>query len=490
MIGQSFHGAPDNADELLALLESALDASDEGILVTNAHGRIVYYNRTLSKLEGLRREDVLGRHLTEVYQVTPEGSEHLTVVETGEPIRDLAKIHFTSDGRAINLVASTYPVFKGRRVIGACSICRDVTQIKDLVKENINLQKQMQVDGCEKSRVNGTRYTFKNFLHASPAMDRLVCQAEKAAKSDCAVMVYGETGTGKEVVVQSIHNASARRNELFVGLNCAAIPDALLESLLFGTAKGAFTGALDSPGLIAHAGKGTLFLDEINAMSLTLQAKLLRVLQERTYNRLGANKELPLSCRIIGSTNLDPWECIRMGTLRKDIYYRFAVFTIYMPPLRERPEDIEALSTYFINRYGKVYGQRDIQLDAGLKEAFLSYQWPGNVRELEHIIESSVAMLDPGESIVTCEHLPSYVRPKFTRKNAQFRRLDSQATLHEIMKDAERQVIIEALRINQGNISKSARSLGILRQNLQYRMRRLGLSNGTGSDGNSDIPNA
>ncbi len=478
MIRQSSYGATGSTGELLAMLESVLDASAEGVLVTDAQGRIVYYNEALGQLEGLRREDVLGRHLTEVYQVTPENSEHLTVVETGQPIRDLAKIHFTAEGRAVNLVASTYPVCQGDRVIGAFSICRDVTQIKDLVKENIHLQKQMQGEGREKNGANGTRYTFKNFLHASPAIDRLVLQAEKAAKSDCAVLVYGETGTGKEVLVQSIHNASARRDDLFTGINCAAIPDTLLESLLFGTAKGAFTGALDSPGLFAHAGRGTLFLDEISSMSTALQAKLLRVLQEKTYNRLGANKELLLSCRIIGSTNLDPWECIKMGTLRKDLYYRFAVFTIYMPPLRERQEDIEVLSAYFINRYGKVYGQRNVQLDAGLKEAFLSYQWPGNVRELEHVIESCVAMLDPGENIITYEHLPSYVRPKFTRKKVQFHELDNLTTLHEIMAEAEKQVISDVLRINQGNISKSARSLGILRQNLQYRMRRLGLKHG------------
>jgi arginine utilization regulatory protein len=483
MIRQSPHSAPVSDGALLELLKSALDASGEGILVTDAQGQIVYYNQALGQMEGLRQDDVLGRHLTEVYQVTPDTSEHLTVIETGQLIRDLAKIHFTAEGRAVNLVASTYPVFQGGSVIGAFSICRDVTKIKDLVKENIHLQKQMQEDGRSKSRANGTRYTFKNFLHSSPSIDRLVHQAEKAARSDCAVLVYGETGTGKEVLVQSIHNASSRRNELFAGLNCAAIPDTLLESLLFGTAKGAFTGALDSPGLFAHAGRGTLFLDEINSMSPTLQAKLLRVLQEMTYTRLGANKELPLACRIIGSTSMDPWECIRMGTLRKDLYYRFAVFTISIPPLRERPEDIEALSTYFINRYSKVYGQRDVQLEYGLKEAFLNYQWPGNVRELEHVIESSVAMLDPGESVITREHLPSYLRPKFTRKRVRIHKLESQASLHEIMKDAEKQVIIEALRDNRGNISQSARSLGILRQNLQYRIRRLGIKNSAGNDG-------
>lgn len=461
----------------LALLERTLDAVSEGIIVTDTRGIIVYYNKALEKMEGLKGSEVTGRHLTEVYQVTPETSEHMAVVKTGEPVKELTKMFFTAEGREVNLMAGTYPVFEEGRVIGAFSVCRDVTRIKDLLSRNIHLQKQAQSESGNNNHKNGTRYTFDHFIYASQTVDRLVRQVKKAAKTDCAILVYGETGTGKEVLAQSVHNASPRRTDPFVGINCAAIPETLLESTLFGTVKGAFTGSVNSSGLFEQAREGTLFLDEINSMSPQLQAKLLRVLQERTYRRLGANRELPVKCRIITSTSMDPLECIRRGTLREDLYYRFAVFTVFLPPLRERVEDIERMIIHFIKRYGSVYGQGSVRLDPGLKEAFLRYQWPGNVRELEHVIESCQAMLDPGEKIITFDHLPAYVRPRFApgKKLPALNHSSPRSTIHQILEDTERQVIEDALKDNHGNISRSARDLGILRQNLQYRIRRLGI---------------
>jgi len=461
----------------LALLENTLDAVSEGIIITDTGGRILYYNKALEKIEGLSEKEVTGRYLTEVYRVTPESSEHLTVVQTGEPVKEVPKMYFTAEGREVNLMASTYPVLHKGKVIGAFSVCRDVTRIKDLLSRNISLQKQVQSEGGRHPFKNGTRYTFENFVYVSRSMDRIVRQAQKAAKTDGTVLVYGETGTGKEVLVQSIHNASARQAKPFVGINCAAIPDTLLESILFGTVKGAFTGAVSGPGLFEQAGEGTLFLDEINSMSPQLQAKLLRVLQERTYRRLGANNELPVRCRIFTSTNVDPQECINNGTLREDLYYRFAVFTIILPPLRERPEDVEKLLSYFMHRYSGVYGQGDAGLDPELRIAFIRYQWPGNVREMEHVIESCLAMLEPGEDTVTFDHLPSYVRPRFV----QAKKLAApdpgavEGTLHTILEQAERRAIETVLLNNRGNITRSAGELGILRQNLQYRMRRLGI---------------
>ncbi len=470
-------GDDSNRAERLTMLENTIEAISEGIIITDADGTIIYYNRALERMEGLSRDEVIGRHLMDVYRVTPETSEHLTVVKTGKPFKELAKIHYTAEGREISLVSSTYPVYMGNKVIGAFSVCRDVTKLKDLLNEKVLLQKQMHGEEGRSGFKNGTRYTFADLVYASREMEKLVRQARKAAKTDCAVLVYGETGTGKEIIVQSIHNASSRRDEPFVGINCAAIPETLLESLLFGTVKGAFTGAVDSVGLIEQAGNGTLFLDEINSMSPSLQAKLLRVLQERTFRRVGGKKEIPVGCRIFSSTNMDPWECIINGTLREDIYYRFAVFTIYIPPLRERPEDIEALINHFIGKYGKIYGQPGVRMDPQLKEAFLHYRWPGNVRELEHVIESCMSMLDPDENLISFEHLPPHVSTRFAKKTVSrpFKRGTSSGTLHQILKDYEKQVIEETLARNGGNISRAARELGILRQNLQYRMRRLGI---------------
>jgi len=464
---------PDRSDRL-AVLEAVLDTVAEGVIATDEGGRIIYYNAALAAMEGLDPRAVIGRHLTEVYRVTRETSEHMTAVRTGEPVRERPRVFFTVDGREINLTGATYPVRAGGRTVGAFSVCRDLTRIKDLLNRNLVWQKQ--VAGMPP---NGTRYTFEGFVYRSRAMERLLRQAEKAAKSDCTVLVYGETGTGKEVLVQSLHNASPRRVRPFVGINCAAIPETLLESTLFGTVKGAFTGAVNSSGLFEEAAGGTLFLDEINSMSLTLQAKLLRVLQERTYRRLGAEKELPVKCRIFTSTNLDPQECIRRGTLREDLYYRFAVFTVFLPPLRERPEDVEVLADFFIRRYASIYGLEAVRLDGPLREAFARYPWPGNVRELEHVIESCLAMLEPGEETITADHLPGYVRARLVRRERpKVGTGFTQGTLHAILEETERRVIEEVLQRNQGNVTRSARDLGILRQNLQYRMRRLGIRAG------------
>jgi arginine utilization regulatory protein len=249
-----------------------------------------------------------------------------------------------------------------------------------------------------------------------------------------------------------------------------------LESTLFGTVKGAFTGAVDSQGLFEQAGKGTLFLDEINSMPATLQAKLLRVLQERSYRRVGSTRELPLECRIISSTNVEPYECIKKGTLREDIYYRFAVFTLFIPPLRERIEDIEELINHFIKNFRRVYGQVSAKLNPELKQALFSYDWPGNVRELQHVIESSLVMLNPDDKEINFEHLPSYIRPKFKQQISYSINYSFEGkSLNQILKDTEKQVIEDVLRSHGGNITRAAKALGILRQNLQYRMRKLGI---------------
>ncbi len=470
----------DDQEERLALLEQVLDAIYEGVIVTDTEGKILYFNKALEKMEGLKSSEVVGHYLSEVYQVSPKTSEHHLVVKSGKPYKEKARTYFTAEGKEINLAASSYPVCKKDKMIGAFSVCRDFTRIKDLINKNMTLHRQMQSKlEDDKPLKNGTRYRLDDFIYASDKIDRLINQAQKAALTDCPVLVYGETGTGKEVLVQGIHNASPRGDEPFIGINCAAIPETLLESTLFGTVKGAFTGAEDSLGLFQQAGRGTLFLDEINSMPPTLQAKLLRVLQERRYRRVGCTRELPLECRIVTSTNVDPYACIEQGTLREDIYYRFAVFTLFIPPLRERSYDIEELVTYFIKNFCRVYGQRDVELDPELKQAFLNYHWPGNVRELQHVIESSLVMLNPDENKITFEHLPSFIRPKFLQHKTQqtLKYAPVKHDLRQIIRDTERQVIEDALRSHEGNITRAARSLGIVRQNLQYRMRKLGIKN-------------
>jgi arginine utilization regulatory protein len=462
-------------DVLVQTFRHIFDSIEEGVIVTDRNGKIIFYNSEMAKLEELLSEYVVGKYLTEVYDaVTLESSEHLSVVLTGEPVLEKHKTYFTNRGKEVNIVASTYPVLENNEVVAVYSVCKNITKFKELLTKAIQGQDQIGPDG--RQRDNGTRYTFEAINYVSPIMEELVVSAKKAAATDAFILVFGETGTGKELLVQAIHNHSARRKEPFVAINCAAIPETLLESILFGTTKGAFTGAVESKGLFQQAGSGTLFLDELNSLNSALQAKLLRVLQEKMVRRVGGTAEIPIHCRVISSTNLDPWESVNNGILRKDLFYRLAVITLYVPPLRDRQEDIEALIHYFLNKYQRIYGLRNVSMSDKLKNVFLRYQWPGNVRELEHIIESALNMLD-GRKVITVDHLPHYLKSKFISRDgtiAGFYRKGS-GTLAYVLRETEKHVLREALKSHSGNITKAADSIGIARQNLQYRMKKLGI---------------
>lgn len=462
-------------DVLVQTLRHLFDSIEEGVIVTDRDGKIILYNSAMVKLEELLKENVVGRYLAEIYDaVTLENSEHLSVVLTGESILEKYKTYFTNKGKEVNIVASTFPVLENNEVVAVYSLCKNITKYKELLTKTMQLQDQIGLEG--QRRDNGTRYTFESINHASSVMQSLLVSAKRAAEVDAFILIFGETGTGKELFVQAIHNYSARKKEPFVAINCAAIPETLLESILFGTAKGAFTGAVESKGLFQQAGNGTLFLDELNSLSIALQAKLLRVLQEKMVRQVGGTMEIPVHCRVVSSTNVDPWESVNNGTLRKDLFYRLAVITLYVPPLKDRKEDIEALIYYFLKKYQKIYGLGSVIIGDELKDVFMRYLWPGNVRELEHIIESAMNMLD-GRKVLTIDHLPHYIKAKFLSQVGTISKSHKKgsSTLAQVLRDVEKQVLWEALKNHNGNITKAADSIGIARQNLQYRMKKLGI---------------
>ena len=461
-------------DVLAQALRHLFNSIEEGVIVTDCDGKIIFYNSEMAKLEELLSENVVGRYLAEVYDaVTLESSEHLSVALTGEPILEKHKTYFTNKGKEVNIVASTFPVFGNGEVVAVYSVCKNITKFKELLTKTMQLQDQIGLEGY---RDNGTRYTFESIKYASFAMQKLLVSAKKAAEVDGFILIFGETGTGKELFVQAIHNHSVRKKEPFVAINCAAIPETLLESILFGTAKGAFTGAVESKGLFQQAGQGTLFLDELNSLSVALQAKLLRVLQEKMVRRVGGTIEIPVHCRVISSTNVDPWESVENGSLRKDLFYRLAVITLFVPPLKDRQEDIEALIDYFLNKYQRIYGLGRVRIDDELKAVLNRYLWPGNVRELEHIIESAMNMLD-SRKVLTIDHLPHYLKSKFINQTGAYSEFYNKGsgTLAQVLREVEKQVLREALEDHNGNITKAAASIGIARQNLQYRMKKLGI---------------
>jgi len=461
----------------LKLLLAIVDTISEGVIASNSEGKIVLYNSRLESLEGRCRDQLLGKHITEAYDVDLGTSEHMYALKTGEPIVDV-NLNYIASNKEMHIVSSTYPLKAEGKIIAVYSISRDITGIRQLLLRTMDIQGNRARHKEKETPDNGTTFTLDDIVGQSHSVKQVIRKAQKAAISPSPVLVYGETGTGKELVIQGIHNAGASRNEPFVAVNCAAIPESLLESTLFGTVRGAFTGGEDRIGLFEQAGRGTLYLDEINSMPIGLQAKILRVFQEKKVRRVGAQAEKPIQCRMICSTNLEPWQCVEEGVLRKDLYYRLAVIQIYIPPLRKRPEDIEVLVDYFIKMYNRIYGKHHLQVSNHLMNLFKEHSWPGNVRELEHTIENSLAMVEADVDELTAYNLPYPLFPR-SNKNLRNDRSDGLNTLGEILADVEKKTIINSLKLHNWNITKAARGLGIGRQNLQYRMAKVGVKRPT-----------
>ncbi len=449
-----------------------LDKINEGVIATDRNGRIFIYNKQLAEFEDLDQEKVIGKRLVDVYEWSVESSEHMQVLNSKIPITEGNYRTITRLGRTNHLIASTYPVMKSGDAISAYSISRNVTKIREIYNRTVELLPFNF--GAHRDLKNGTRFTLEDIIHESSKMKSLVLEAQKAALNPSPVLVYGETGTGKELIVQGIHNGRPSSEEPFVALNCAALPESLLESLLFGTVKGAFTGSETTIGFFEQAKGGTLYLDEINSMPLNLQAKLLRVIQEKSFRRIGGTSEIKMKCKIISSVNKEPLACVRDGQLRQDLYYRLGVITLYIPPLRDRREDIPKLIDYFLAKYSQIYGNKNITVSEELSDTLKTYEWPGNVRELEHIFERAISLIEENEKL-TIYNLPPYLRNKLYIKKFTSGEESKLGSLNEILREVEKKVILNALETNQMNITRAAKSIGIGRQNLQYRIEKLGL---------------
>jgi DNA-binding NtrC family response regulator len=326
---------------------------------------------------------------------------------------------------------------------------------KRLERENLDLRQQLK-----------TRYRFDNIIGLSGKMQDVFRLVEMVSQTNTTVLIRGESGTGKELIAMAIHQNSPRAQHPFVAVNCAAIPENLLESELFGYEKGAFTGADRSkPGRFELAGEGTLFLDEIGDLPLSLQVKLLRVLQNREFERLGGLKPIPMRARIIAATNKDLEKEMREGRFREDLYYRINVFPIFLPPLRERKEDILPLVEYFTK---KLNNGQPVPLATETQQILLNYHWPGNVRELENVIERAVILSQGGP--IRPEHLPPHLQTS-SASPLPLTIPDSGIDLEEV----ERNLILKALEKARGNKSRAAALLGITRRKLYSMMERLGI---------------
>lgn len=319
-------------------------------------------------------------------------------------------------------------------------------------------------------------------LGESVPMKALRQQIALAAPTSGRVLIYGESGVGKELVAHALHQAGSRAQQPFVEVNCAAIPEELIESELFGHVKGSFTGAVeDKTGKFEQADSGTLFLDEIGDMSLRTQSKVLRVIEEQRFNPVGSGSNLAVDVRIIAATNKNLQEEIQKGNFREDLFYRLNVIPFYVPALREHAEDVPALANHYLTAFARTYGRRPKQISASAMECLVRYRWPGNVRELRNLIERLVIMV-PGARIER-RHFPSAIAqtPQHAKSvgsgNARLVAAGF-STLHEARAAYERDYILRKLEENRGNVSRTAELLGLERSHLYRKMKSLGIANG------------
>jgi PAS domain S-box-containing protein len=454
-------------------LRTVLDIGYDALVVVNETGFVVLVNRIFLDFIKMDEETVLNRPINEIL----ENSRLHVVVKTG--ISELNDIQFVDDKP---FVVSRLPIVKDGKVIGAVEKIsfRRVDELRELASrlETMNNRLTHFQTELKKARFRDRPFLFKDIVSVNPAMQALIRDAKQAARGLSTVLISGESGVGKELLAQAIHQDSPRREKAFVKVNCAAIPENLLESEFFGYDQGAFTGARreGKPGRLDMANGGTLFLDEIGDMPLSLQGKLLRVLQDQTFERVGGTKTVRVDLRFLAATNQDLDKKVMEGGFRKDLFFRLNVIHLPIPPLRDRTEDIVPLIYVFLRKFNEIFNMEvnDIAPDALL--ALQKYQWPGNVRELENVIERALNFAN--NDLIEVEHLPPHLRQNqsglyFNKKNEI--KENAVPVYRRQREDQEREAIIKSLRQPAGNRSEAARILGISRSWLYEKMKRFNI---------------
>lgn len=467
----------------------------EGVIITDPAGKVLFYNRTLAMIDDLTPEYAIGRPVTEIYDLTPERSMVMRCLRTREPLINRTFVYRTRLGKVINSIHSVFPLRRGEKLIGSICFVKDY----NLLESTIEAASGHLPRPSTASKGNGTRFTFRDIIGSSADFRSSVEKAILSAGTSSPVMLHGETGTGKELFAQSIHNHGPRAEGRYIAINCAAIPENLLEGVLFGTTRGAFTGATDKPGLFEKANGGTLFLDDIDYMPAGLQTKLLRVLQESKVRRVGSLRETPIDLKVISSIHTEPRQAIAEGLIRTDLFYRLGVVFISIPPLRSRRADIPGLIAHFINKFNLSMGKKVSGVADRVEAMFESHPWPGNVRELEHMIEAAMNMVQD-EELIENLHLPGHfvdlglqpaesgreVEPGWEPKPVKVRsagglfaggdqsRSSDRPSLAQMQADREKEMVRQALIRTRGNVSAAARNLGLSRQLLHYKMKKYG----------------
>lgn len=444
----------------------------DGIIVTDMNAIVVYYSNFRPDVNDLREQEVIGRSILEIHRsLKPSESSIMRVINTGVPIFNELQILGAYNRKPIKAFNTTLPIYEEGKMVG-------VVEFSTYQEYPYERQKITIVPQNEK-KVGARLYTIDDIITVSHSMTELKDKILKSAQTESTVLIYGETGTGKELVAQSIHSSSSRTNQKFISQNCAAIPDNLLEGILFGTCKGSYTDAIDRPGLFEIADGGTLFLDEINSMSLPLQAKILKALEEKKATRIGSFQPKSFNIKIIAAVNKEPRQCVQEGTLREDLFYRLGVVTLNIPRLRDRRADIFYITEHYIHKFNDLLNRKIMGITSDVEELFAEYSWPGNVRELKNCIEGAFNMCS--SRMIEMKDIPDYIKKNYENElnivepKVSCNESDGR-TLTILVEEYEKKLIKDSMD-SSSTLAEAAKKLGISKQALNYKIDKYSLRN-------------
>lgn len=435
----------------------------DGIIVTDKNGIINYYVNSRTDIYNLRLKQIIGKNILEIHpEIKEEDSTIMQVLKTGQPIYDRIEHLTTPHGDCMTNICSTLPILENGNIVGAIDLSRGIDT--DVQRKFIEMPKVFNQ--------SNSLYHVNDIVSASKKVNDLKSIISMVANTDSAVMICGETGTGKELFAQSVHTSGLRVSKPFISQNCAAIPNTLLEGILFGTTKGSFTGAEDKAGLFEMANGGTLFLDEINSMDLGMQAKILKVIEEKKVRRIGSDDTVSVDLKIISATNKPPLQCVKDNTIREDLFYRLSTVLFDIPSLRERIVDIPLLVNYFIEQNNSKMNKNVLGVSSEVMELFMNYQWPGNVRELKNVIEGAFNVI--GSSEIKKDDLPPHLLNNYSHQNERLISYGEDMSLPERLEEYEKRLLIQALD-STNNLTRAAEKLKITKQALNYKILKYGL---------------
>lgn len=453
-----------NLRQMQTLLSSIINATQDAISVVDAEGNGILINPAYTRLTGLAEKDVIGKPAT--VDIAEGSSVHMQVLRTRKPVKN---VPMKVGPKRRSVVVTCDPVMAEDELLGSVGVVHDVSELISLNEELERIRKIV--------RELEAKYTFDEIVSNSPLITQAIDQAKRVAATSATVLLRGESGTGKELFAHAMHGGSPRRNKPFVRVNCAALTGNLLESELFGYVDGAFTGAKRGGrrGLFQEAEGGTLFLDEIGVMNLTSQASLLRVLQEKEIVPVGASKPTTVDVRVIAATNVSLEQMVSEGRFREDLYYRLNVIPIFIPPLRQRVEDLPGLCDELIKRLNQEYGRKVVGIHPDVILMFKEYRWPGNVRELENVLGRAMISMRYHDEVIEPKHVHLSI-PSSNDSGVSAYPNDLPVpplrTLAETVSEAEKTAIKSALRVTSGNKTKAARLLGMSIRNLYNKMAK------------------